>query len=65
MFDSVLHIGSRFLMAVIFQVMVLGRGGELDVCRCYLKNYRTHFAGTIIVLLFQCRCSRTEAAEAK
>jgi hypothetical protein len=30
----------------------------MKVCRCYVKNYHIHFADTIIVLLFQCRCVR-------
>jgi hypothetical protein len=66
-------------MAVIFLVMVLcvcvcvcvracgweGGCGGMDVYRCRLKNYHTHFADTIIGLLFHCHCSGTETAEAQ
>ena len=42
-----------------------GGCGGMDVYRCRLKNYHTHFADTIIGLLFHCHCSGTETAEAQ
>jgi hypothetical protein len=39
-------------------------GGDEHLPLLCKKNYHIHFADTIIVLLFQCHCVRTETAEA-